>query len=198
MKKILVLGATGRIGQLLMPLLSSESETTVTAYVRDAQKAVGPAFEKAKIIEGDVLDLPKLQECMAEQDIVIAVLSGDLLTYAKNIASALQKNAVKRILWVTGMGIHHEVPGEIGKQLDELCRQMPEYIQAADTIAASGTPYTLIRAAHLTDGDNRTYFIHHEGETLHAYEVDRIAVAQFIADLISQETGLQESLGVTN
>lgn len=150
------------------------------------------------MIEGNVLDETALTESMIGQDIVIAVLSGDLLAYANNIVSALKKNAVKRIIWITGMGIHHEVPGEVGKILDDLCRQMPEYVQAADAIAESGTPYTLIRAAHLTDGNNEQYYIQHEGEELHANSVDRIAVAHLIYDLIVNEEGINDSLGVTN
>ena len=50
---------------------------------------------------------------MTGQDIVIAVLSGELLTYAKNIVSALKKNQVARIIWVTGLRSHHEVLGEV-------------------------------------------------------------------------------------
>ena len=75
---------------------------------------------------------------------------------------------------------------------------MPEYVQAADAIAESGTPYTLIRAAHLTDGNNEQYYIQHEGEKLHANSVDRIAVAHLIYDLIVNEEGINESLGITN
>lgn len=195
MKKIMVLGATGRIGKLLISLLS-ESENSITVYVRNVEKAI--EFENLNIIEGDVLDLKNLTDSMVGQDIVIAVLSGDVLSYAKNIVSAVQKNNVSRIIWVTGMGIHHEVPGEVGKMLDELCKQMPEYVQAADIIATSGKAYTLIRAAHLTDGENSKYYIQHEGEPLHSNSVDRIAVAHFINDLVRNENGINESLGITN
>lgn len=195
MKNILILGATGRIGKLLVSLFNKE-EHNITVYVRDAKK-VGES-KNVNIIEGNVLDETALTESMKGQDIVIAVLSGDLLTYANNIVSALKKNAVKRIIWITGMGIHHEVPGEVGKLLDDLCRQMPEYVQAADAIAESGTPYTLIRAAHLTDGNNEQYYIQHEGEELHANSVDRIAVAHLIYDLIVNEKGINDSLGITN
>lgn len=105
MKNILVLGATGRIGKLLIPLLCKE-EDNITAYVRNVKKEV--ESKNVNIIQGNVLDENALTESMKGQDVVIAVLSGDLLTYAKNIVSALKKNDVKRMIWVTGMGIHHE------------------------------------------------------------------------------------------
>ena len=193
MKNILVFGATGRIGQKLLPLLSHHQ---VTAYVRDKNKMKD--LKDIQIIEGDVLDLKQLTKSFENQDIVIAILSGDLLTYAKNIKEALNKSNVQRIIWITGMGIHHEVPGEVGKLLDKLCKEMPEYVQATDTIISSNTPYTLIRAAHLTDGDNAQYYIQHAGENLHSNSVDRIAVARLIADLIENNKGIVDSLGVTN
>lgn len=75
---------------------------------------------------------------------------------------------------------------------------MPEYVQAADTIAMAGTPYTLIRAVHLTDGTNESYFVQEEGRLLHSNAVDRIAVSRFMADLVENGSGLNQSLGVTN
>ena len=195
MKNILVLGATGRTGKLLIPLLT-EKNNHITAYVRDKKKASD--FKQIDIIEGDVLNKEKLSESMKGQDIVIAIVSGDVLTYAQNITFALKKNKISQIIWVTGMGIHHEVPGEVGKMLDQLCKTMPQYVQAADTIVESGTPYTLIRAAHMMDGNNSKYYIHHEGEELHSNYVDRIAVAHLINDLVKNDKGKNESLGVTN
>lgn len=159
---------------------------------------MGNSFKNVNIMEGDVLNADKLNESFKGQDIVVGILSGDLLAYAQNIVKALSSNNVQRVIWVTGMGIHHEVPGVVGKMLDMLCRQMPEYVQAADTIASSGTPYTLIRASHLTDGDNKKYYVQHEGEKLHANNVDRIAAAHFISDLIAGSAGINESLGITN
>ena len=125
MKNVLIFGATGRIGKLLVPLFDKE-KYNITVYVRDAKK-VGES-KKVNMIEVNTLDETALTERMKGQDIVIAVLSGDLFTYANNIVSALKKNAVKRIIWITGMGIHHEVPGEVEKLLDELCRQMPDIL----------------------------------------------------------------------
>ena len=195
MKNILVIGATGRTGKLLITLLT-EKENHVSAFVRDKKKCT--EFKNVDIIEGDVLNKEKLAESMKGQDIVVAILSGDVLTFAKNLSFALKKNKVNQIFWVTGMGIHHEVPGEVRKMLDGLCKKMPQYVQAADTIAESGTPYTLIRAAHMMDGNNSKYYIQHEGEELHSNYVDRLAVAHLIYDLIKNNKGKNESLGVTN
>lgn len=161
-------------------------------------KGVGAEFKQASVVRGDVLGTEYLSESVKGQGAAIAVLSGELLAYARSIATAMEKSHLGRILWVTGMGIHYEVPGEVGKFLDELCRNMPEYVHTADTIAAAGTLYTLIQAVHLTDGANDKYFVSAVGEPLHALAVDRVAVAHFIAALVENKNSLNQNLGVTN
>lgn len=49
---------------------------------------------------------------------------------AKNIITVLKDSTVKRIIWITGMGIHHEIKGIRGKMLGILAKTRPEYIKA--------------------------------------------------------------------
>jgi len=56
----------------------------------------------------------------------------------------MKENNVKRIIWMTGMGIHHEVPGPIKEILEKLVMSQPHYVKAADTIMNSGLDYTLL------------------------------------------------------
>ena len=73
---------------------------------------------------------------------------------------------MKRIIWITGMGIHHEIKGLRGKMLDMYAKQRPEYIKAADTIAASPAITTLLRCPGIKDGNNTKYFLTKEGGIL--------------------------------
>lgn len=151
-------------------------------------------------MEGDILDTNTLNKAMKNQEIVIATLSGDLLEQAKSIVRAVQGTTVTRIIWITGLGIHREVSGEIGEILDSLLSQYPEYAQAADIISNSGVAYTLVRAANLVDGDNMEYNLTNEGEEIRSNSVTRNAVAKFIADMVIDNSGLgiNKSLGITN
>ena len=98
-------------------------------------------------------------------DLVITLLNAqNLVTQAENIVKSMKENKVKRIIWMTGMGIHHEVPGSIKALLDKLVESQPHYVRAADTIMNSGLDYTLLRGAHLTDGNNKKYYIQKGGE----------------------------------
>ncbi|MBQ4396017.1 MAG: SDR family oxidoreductase [Clostridia bacterium] len=195
--KVLVLGATGRIGSKLVKNLNELNDVQIKVYVRTPEKIT----EKMdiEVIKGDILDSNHLREAMQDINMVIAAVDGNLLEMSKSIVSAAENTSVSRIVWVTGMGIHHEVPGLTGKMLDMLVKAQPEYVEAADLIMNSGLNYTLVRAAHLTDGNNEKYHLQNEGEKLHSNSVDRCAVARFIADMVlNEELGKNESLGITN
>lgn len=199
MRNVLILGATGKIGHWVAKLLKS-AEVSQTLYVRTPDKLDSMFTDGAKVLQGDVLDTETLSQVMEGQDIVVAALSGDLLAQAKSIAKAIHGSRVSHVFWVTGLGIHHEVPGEVGKMLEYYVNKFPEYIEAADTIAACGIPNTLVRAANLSDGYNMTYYVQQEGEEIHAQSVDRCAVAKYMVDRIIEASDLNvnSSVGITN
>ena len=133
------------------------------------------------------------------KEIMLCSLEGDVLTMAKNIVAALEKTSVKRIIWITGMGIHHEITGARGIMLNMYAKQRPEYIEAADTIAASSAVTTLLRCPGIKDGDNTKYFLTKEGEQPAHRDIERAGIAQCMYDLIKDESlGINESLGITN
>lgn len=189
MKQILVLGATGGIGHWVTKLLTETTDHQVSAYVRTPKKLDDSLRAQMEVLQGDVLDTEKLSAVMEGKDIVVAALSGDWLGQAKSIAAAMKGKHISHVYWVTGLGIHREVPGETGKILEYYVNRYPEYIEAAEVIANMGIPYTLVRAANLMNGNNMNYYVQMEGEPVHAETVDRCAVAKFIVDSIEGKNG---------
>lgn len=200
MKQILVLGATGGIGHWAVKLLMETTNHQVTAYVRTPEKLDDMMKTHLQILQGDVLDTEKLSAAMEGKDIVVAALSGDWLGQAKSIAAAIKEKHISHVYWVTGLGIHREVPGRTGEILEYYVNRYPEYIEAAEVIATMGIPYTLVRAANLMNGNNMNYYVQMEGEPVHGETVDRCAVAKFIVDSIERknEGAICSSCGVTN
>ena len=198
MKKILILGASSPTGKTLITHLQTLKNIDISCYVRSPEKL--SSFKNIKIIKGDVTDLINLSKSMKGMDIIIALLKGEkLVTQAENVVKSMKENNVKRIVWMTGMGIHHEVPGPIKEILDKLVESQPDYVKAADTIMNSGLDYTLLRGAHLTDGNNMKYYIQKEGEPLRCNTCDRIAIAKFLGEvIINPELYKNESIGLTN
>lgn len=199
MKKVVIFGAAGHTGKYITRKMQSMPDIELTVFVRNPAKFEGMDMTGVNILKGDALSAEDVKKAMDGQDVLLCSLEGDVLTMAKNIVAALEETSVKRIIWITGMGIHYEITGVRGAMLNLLAKQRPEYIQAADTIAASKAVTTLLRCPGIQDGDNTTYFLTHEGTQPKKNNIDRAGIAQCMADMIEDETlGCNESLGITN
>ena len=199
MKKVVIFGAAGHTGKYLTRKMQRTEDIELSVFVRNPSKFGDMDMTGVNVITGDALNADDVRRAMDGQDILLCSLEGDVLTMAKNIVAALEKTSVKRIIWITGMGIHHEIRGIHGIMLNQLAKKMPEYIQAADTIAASSAVTTLLRCPGIRDGENKTYTLTKAGEKPVCWVVDRAAIARCMADMIADETlGANESLGITN
>lgn len=49
---------------------------------------------------------------MIGQDVVYSNLAGNLEQMAKTIVDAMHATGLKRLIWISSMGIYDEVPGE--------------------------------------------------------------------------------------
>ena len=137
-----------------------------------------------RVIEGDVLDRKALEAAMAGQDVVYANLAGQLEQQAQCIVSAMEKTGVKRLLFISSMGIYEEVPGECYRSI------LDPYRNAAHIIEASGLDYTIIRPAWLNNHDEIDYGTTHKGESFkNASEVvSRKSVADLVVKLATRRT----------
>ena len=188
MKKVVIFGAAGRTGKYLTRKIQSIADIELSVFVRNPAKFGDMDMTGVNIITGDALDMVDVLRAMEGQDVLLCSLEGNVLTMAKNIVAALEDTSVNRIIWITGMGIHHEIKGLRGMMLNQLARQRPDYIEAADTIAASSAVTTLLRCPGIQDGDNEVYELTKEGVQPSHRNVDRAAIAQCMADMIKDET----------
>ena len=199
MKKVVVFGATGHTGRYITQKMKSEKDIELSVFVRNPEKFGDMDITGVNVIQGDAMNADDVAKAMDGQEILLCSLEGDVLTMAKNIVAALEKTSVKRIIWITGMGIHHEIKGARGIMLNMLAKQRPEYIEAADTIAASKAVTTLLRCPGIKNGDNTKYFLTKEGVQPAHKDIERAGIAQCMYDLIKDESlGVNESLGITN
>ena len=199
MKKVVIFGAAGHTGKYITRKMQKTEGIELSAFVRNPQKFSDMDMTGVNIIQGDALNEEDVLRAMEGQDILFCSLEGDVLTMAKNIVAALDKTTVKRIIWITGMGIHHEITGVRGMMLNRYAKQRPEYIEAADVIAASKAVTTLLRCHGIQNGDNEKYELTKEGIQPSHRNVDRAAIAQCMADMIADESmGVNDSLAITN
>jgi uncharacterized protein YbjT (DUF2867 family) len=194
MTKVLILGAYGQIARVATDLFLQTTDADLTLYLRNAKrlKALADA-ERVRVVEGDVLNASALQEAMAGQDVVYANLSGDLERQARIIVAAMETTGVKRLIFISSMGIHDEVPVEhYGSILDP-------YRNAARVIEASSLDYTIVRPAWLNNKDEIAYGTTRKGEPFAnpGATVSRKSVADLVVKLaLRPSLEARGSLGV--
>jgi uncharacterized protein YbjT (DUF2867 family) len=198
-KKILLLGAGGQIAKHAIKMLLEQNDVELTLFLRNTNESTHNQTPHAKVVEGNVLDSQKLVEAMKDQDIVYANLAGELDKHARSIVEAMNATGVRRLIFITSLGIYDEVPGEFGKWNRRTIGDMTQspYRKAADIIEGSDLNYTIIRPAWLTDNDEVDYETTDKGEPFKGTEVSRKSVAALIVKLINEPTlELRRSLGI--
>lgn len=197
--KILILGATSQTGQVIIEQFNRNADFNISAYVRNPQKLT---VQPDQITVGDMLDEITLVQAVKNQDVIIAGLSGQtILQQAQNLLTAAQNSSVKHIIWLTGMGIHHEITDAWGQRLNEFAQTMPEYIQAADLISKSSINSTLIRMPAITNELITDFDFTLEGIQPRSQEISRLGIAQALNEILTNlgdQKYQNTSLGLTN
>ncbi|WP_419874831.1 SDR family oxidoreductase [Candidatus Pristimantibacillus sp. PTI5] len=195
MSNVLILGANGQVARYAIDKFLNETDAQLTLYLRNKNNLRNMESSRNRVVEGDVLDIEKLKEAMKDQDVVYANLAGDLADdlekMARNIVRAMDSTGVKRLIFISTMGIYDEVPGEkYGSILNP-------YRKSAQIIEASDLDYTILRPGWFTNRDEVDYETTQKGEPFKGSVVSRKSVADLIVKLAElPELEVRRSLGV--
>lgn len=190
MKNILILGANGGLAQTVIPVLLENPELILTLVSRNIRRLQTFANERVNVVQADVMDLPQLESLMQGQDVVYTNLAGNLEAMAENIVQAMNRINVKRLIWISSMGIYGETGEDHGAILEP-------YRRSAQVVENSRLDYTIIRPAWFTDGHEIDYQLTRKGEPFQGRQVSKRSIAHLIAKLIERpEFSIRESLGI--
>lgn len=199
MVKVVVLGAHGQVAQIAERFMFADKDVKTSLFLRDAKRMADKANE-ATIFEGSATDAAQLEKAMKGQDIVYANLGGkdDIDLEAEATIEAMHNANVKRLIWISTLGIYDEVPGKFGEWNKEtLGDYITEYAKAAKRIEDSDLDYTIIRPTWMTDKNEVDYEKSKKGEEIKDTEVSRKSVAAYIYHLIKNpKEDVRESIGL--
>ena len=193
MTKVLILGANGQVARVATALFLKRPDVRLTLFLRRAQRLQDLTSNRVRVIEGDVLDRKALEAAMVGQDVVYANLAGPMEQMARNIVQAMNITGLRRLIFISAMGIYNEVPGQKYKSV------LDPYRNSAAVVEASDLDYTIIRPEWLNDRNEIDYEITQKGEPFKNPEkyVSRMSVADLIVKLaITPNFEVRKSLGV--
>ena len=192
MPKILILGANGQLARNTTPFFLKHPDVHLTLYLRRANRLKNPNPSRVTIVEGDVLDIETLTAAVQGQDVVYANLAGAMEQQAKTIVNAFHATGLKRLIFISSMGIYGEVPGERYRSI------LDPYRDSAAVIEASALDYTILRPGWFTHDDEINYQITQKGEPFKGHDVSLNSLSDLIVKLaLSPTMEVRRSLGVS-
>lgn len=200
MSRILVLGAAGQVAQLVIEQLLKENQHELVLYLRHAERlSVLAQNPHVTVIEGDVLDQELLVDSLAGVDIVYANLGGQFEPLMQNVVATMTAAGIKRLIYISGLGLYHEVPGAFGEWNEQAVGHevMEDTRRAAKIVEQSTLNYTILRCAYMTNEDRIDYELTEKGTPFKGTIISRRSIAQVVVDLINHPAkGIGASWGI--
>ncbi len=207
MNKIIIFGASGRVGQRLVEYALTD-KYRVTAFVRDKNK-ITTSHPNLEILSGNVFNREEVENAIKEKDFVLSALSGRstkpdysvLSVGMKNIIAGMEKSGIKRVIGIAGAGILDDP--EYG-----LRRNRPNYPEIFKLVSAenwkvyetfqkTNVNWTMVCAPEMPE-EKRTGIYRTTNDYL-PVDGRRISVedvADFILKNLDNETTYQKRVGI--
>jgi len=171
----------------VIDLLMNNDDICLNLFLRNPRRLKNRVNKNCRVIEGDVLNPGELRESMHGIDIVYANLAGALEQMAKNIVKIMDEKKVKRLIFISSIGIYDEPVRPVLKP----------YRKAADVIEASDLEYTILRSTWFTNADEVGYEITRKGEPERGSVISQKSLATFIAKIIESPVDyVRENVGI--
>jgi putative NADH-flavin reductase len=169
-QKVLIIGATGPAGKILVEQTLAEGHS-VTALVRNPEKLT-INHDRLQVLQGDALDAEAVQRAVQGQDAVFVLISPPSLDKPSTVSSeatrtivaAMEQAGVRRLVCVTALGLGNSkqngnflynrliLPLVLKHVIVDKARQ-------EEAIVASNLDWTIIRPARLTDEPARGEYL---------------------------------------
>ena len=208
--KILVLGATGGTGRLIVSQALARGYQ-VTALVRSPEK--GSELKGAKLIVADVRDEKALREALKGQDAVVSALGTPaspfrevtlLSTATRALVNVMKAEHVSRLVCITGIGAGDSA-GHGGLLFDNvifpllLTKVYADKNRQEAIIRNSGLDWILVRPSVLNDKPSRgPVRALTDLSDFHGGTISREDVATFVLDQLHTDAWLHRSPLITS
>jgi len=200
--KVLVLGANGRTGSLVVELALAAGHT-VTAFARDPS-AVKLTDERLKVVNGDAVSVSDLSAALNGQDAVINTIGGVkrklIETTITSLIAAMKESRISRVVAMSSfIATPNFKPTGMMKLFPRLVRGMArDDVTGMKLLEGSGLDWTIVYATLLEDKAASGYRTVAPDEPVTAKNVvNRIDVAECLVNALADQATIGQSLLIT-
>ena len=205
--KIVIFGATGRTGSILLDQALSEGHE-VRAYVR-RPGSISKTHPNLKVIVGNLNEIPRLKEAIAGADACFSALGGNSLTRHSPeivegidcIVKVIEQEVVPRFVYLSTIGAgdsKYFMAQPIRFLVVNVALRVPiaDHTTNEQRIENSKLKWTIVRPGGLNDGPKRDNLIHGSEKTVLKGNpgISRASVAAFMLQQISNSKYVNKSV----
>jgi putative NADH-flavin reductase len=203
MKKVIVFGASGKVGKLVIDELLSRNYQ-VTAFIYGDNPFENS--ENLNIITGNVKSTSDVLTAIKEQDVVVSVLGSwgtktkDILSEGiVNIISGMKKEKITRIVSLTGSDAF--IPGEKPRYIRNISHTLLSIIAKKimfdgelhiERLVESDLDWTVVRSPVMSDRGIVDFELN-ENPCSPWESVNRLAVAKSMVKILEEDLFIQDS-----
>lgn len=205
MKNILVLGATGHVGKVLVKLLLDKNYSVVV-LVRNSKK-LNLKHKNLTVIQGNVMDDNDLSNALFKVTIVISVLGHGFRTSFPiqektmiKLFPLMEKNKIKRFITVTGAGLKVEGdPYSCIANISEVLFNVLDPHRMSDAksqqllIEKTNLDWTVVRTPIHSNKDNEIISSAGFAQPPLWKTISRVALSKFIIDCIEKNQFIKKA-----
>jgi len=189
--RVFVAGATGKTGGHIVRQLCDRN-VTVTALVRDLEKAKNILPDTVKLVEGNVLKPESFEPALDNCSVLICATGASPsldptgpykvdCEGTKNLVDAAKRNNIEHFVLVSSL-----CASKFFHPLNLFWLVLYWKKQAEKYIQSSGIPYTIVRPGGLKEEDNTDNIVMSGADTLFDGSIPRQKVAQVCVEALSQ------------
>ncbi len=203
-KHIVILGAAGRTGMLLVEA-ALKAGYKVTAFVRKGEQV--ESKENLVVIEGDARKTEDLEFALGGQDAVISTLGSnklkdDLITESTNaLIKAMHANNVKRVIMMSSFLASGQLKmNPLSWILAKLSAALVGDKQGGEELLkSSDLDWTILYATRLGDGPatGKVRIVTADEKVSAANGIDRADVVQFMMEILNDTEHMRRSVLIT-
>lgn len=209
---ILIIGATGRTGRLIMRLALEEGHH-VTAFVRSAEKLNRP-LTGVRVVQGDATDDMEIHNVISQHkfDAVVVAVGAETFKCSnvrtvttKNVVDALENRSSSTRLWVISSAGSNESMDQLGffsrTFLNNILKgHISDHSKQENLVQKSSLPYTIVRPTGLRDSGivtDHNYMVV-TNEMIPTNNIRRGDLAHFIVTNIFNDQYIGKAVVVTS
>ena len=204
MKKVVILGATGQTGKIVVGQ-ALNAGYKVTAFVRGSEEFL--SHKNLIVIKGDARKADDLEFALGGQDAVISVLGSrkmndDLITESTNaLIKAAHANKVKRIIMMSSFLASGQLKQNLASwAIAKLSAGLIGDKQSGEELLkSSDLDWTIVYATRLGNGPatGATSIVAKDEKVTAGNGIDRADVADFLVAEVESKAHIRESLLIT-